>query len=354
MSSTSDQRANILELGFADLHAQLAMWGEPRFRAQQIWDWIYRHLAADFQEMTNLPLALRERLARFYRLTPLTPLDEQVSKDGLTHKVLFSLPDGETIESVLMAYERRQTVCVSSQAGCPVGCPFCATGQCGFARNLDSAEVVAQPLYFARQLQDQGASLTNIVLMGMGEPFLNYEAVWEAIERWNGHAGFDLGARRITISTAGHAPGIRQLAREPLQVGLAVSLHAADDALRDELVPLNRRYPLAELMAACRDYVTTTRRRITIEYALIDQVNDSIDQAEQLADLLEGLLCHTNLIPLNPTAGTDYRPSPLHRVNEFQITLLERGIPTTVRLGRGIEIQAGCGQLRRQHGDGQV
>jgi 23S rRNA (adenine2503-C2)-methyltransferase len=353
MNSTADQRANIMELGYADLQAQMAMWGEPRFRAQQVWDWIYAHLAADFQEMTNLPLALRERLARFYRLSPLTALDEQISEDGLTRKVLFSLPDGETVESVLMSYEQRQTVCVSSQVGCALGCPFCATGQCGFVRNLDVAEVIAQPIYFARQLQDQGLSLTNVVLMGMGEPFLNYDAVWEAIERWNDHSGFDLGARRITISTAGHVPGIRQLAQEPLQVGLAVSLHAADDALRNRLVPLNRRYPLGELLAACREYVNTTRRRITIEYALIDQVNDSVEQAERLADLLEGLLCHVNLIPLNPTAGIDYRPSPLRRVNEFQIALLERRVPTTVRLGRGIEIQAGCGQLRHRHRDNQ-
>ena len=354
MSGTSSARANIMELGFADLQAQMAMWDEPRFRAQQIWRWIYRHLAAGFHEMTNLPLALRERLARYYRLTPLAPLDEQVSEDGLTRKVLFSLPDGETIESVLMAYERRQTVCVSSQVGCPVGCSFCATGQCGFARDLEVAEVVAQPLYFARQLRDQGLSVTNVVLMGMGEPLLNYDAVWEAVERWNDHAGFALGARRITISTAGYVPGIRQLAQEPLQVGLAVSLHAADDALRDELVPLNRRYPLADLMAACREYVTTTRRRITIEYALIDRTNDSAEQAEQLADLLQGLLCHVNLIPLNPTAEAGYRPSPLGRLTEFQIALLERQVPTTVRLGRGIEIQAGCGQLRRRHSDDQV
>lgn len=349
MSDTVDQRANIMELAYGDLQAQMAIWSEPRFRAQQIWTWIYRHLAADFQEMTNLPLALRERLSRFYRLSPLVALDEQISEDALTRKVLFSLPDGEAIESVLMSYEQRQTVCVSSQVGCPLGCPFCATGRCGFVRDLDVAEVVAQPIYFARQLREQGLSVTNVVLMGMGEPFLNYDAVWEAIERWNDHSGFALGARRITISTAGHAPGIRRLAQEPLQVGLAVSLHAADDSLRDQLVPLNRRYPLDELMSACREYVNTTRRRMTIEYALIDQVNDSIEQAERLADLLEGLLCHVNLIPLNPTAGTGYRPSPLRRVNEFQIALLERQVPTTVRLGRGIEIQAGCGQLRHQH-----
>jgi 23S rRNA (adenine2503-C2)-methyltransferase len=349
MTGGPGERMDILQLSLTELQAQMAMWGEPRFRAQQIWQWIYQHLAGTFDQMTNLPRTLRERLARLYRLTPLTPLDEQVSADGLTHKVLFSLPDGETVESVGMAYERRQTVCVSSQVGCPIGCPFCATGQCGLTRDLTTAEIVAQPLYFARQLQREELALTNVVLMGMGEPFLNYDAVWAAIERWNDHTGFDLGARRITISTAGHVPGILRMAQEPLQVGLAISLHAADDALRDELVPLNRAYPLAELLAACREYVSTTHRRITIEYALIDQVNDSIEQAQRLADLLEGLLCHVNLIPLNPTESA-YRPSPPTRVTHFQITLLERQIPVTVRLGRGIEIQAGCGQLRRRHG----
>jgi 23S rRNA (adenine2503-C2)-methyltransferase len=349
MSVGPGGQMDLLQFSFAELQAQMAMWSEPRFRAQQIWKWIYQHLATTFDDMTNLPLALRERLARYYRLTPLTPLDEQVSEDGLTRKVLFSLPDGETIESVLMAYEQRQTVCVSSQVGCPIGCPFCATGQCGLTRDLTTAEIVAQPLYFARQLRGQDLSVTNVVLMGMGEPFLNYDAVWPAIERWNDHGGFDLGARRITISTAGHVPGIRRMAQEPLQVGLAISLHAADDALRDQLVPLNRAYPLTELLAACREYVSLTRRRITIEYALIDRVNDSIEQAEQLANLLEGLLCHVNLIPLNPTEGSTYRPSPPARVTQFQITLVERRIPVTVRLGRGIEIQAGCGQLRRRH-----
>ncbi|MFN2129874.1 MAG: 23S rRNA (adenine(2503)-C(2))-methyltransferase RlmN [Anaerolineae bacterium] len=349
MIGGSGGQMDILQFSFAELQAQMAMWGEPRFRAQQIWRWLYQQLVGTFGEMTNLPLALRERLAHGYRLTPLTPLDEQVSVDGLTHKVLFSLPDGETIESVLMAYQRRQTVCVSSQVGCPIGCPFCATGQCGLTRDLTTAEIVAQPLYFEQRLRDHDMSVTNVVLMGMGEPFLNYDAVWAAIERWNDHTGLDLGARRMTISTAGHVPGIRRMAQEPLQVGLAISLHAADDTLRNELVPLNRAYPLAELLDACREYVSLTRRRITIEYALIDQVNDSVEQAVQLADLLKGLLCHVNLIPLNPTEGSEYRPSPPARVTHFQVTLVEHQIPVTVRLGRGIEIQAGCGQLRRRY-----
>lgn len=347
----SEERAScpsIMGLTLVDLDAQLAIWGEPRFRAKQIWNWVYRQFAMDFDEMTTLPRTLRARLGALYRLLPLTPVHESVSQDGLSRKVLFYLGDGEAIESVLMAYDRRQTVCVSSQVGCPVGCAFCATGQSGFSRHLDVAEIVAQPLYFARQLQDQQQSVTNVVIMGMGEPLLNYDAVWQAIEMWNDGQGLNLGARKITISTAGYVPGIQQMATERLQVGLAVSLHAADDALRDRLVPLNRTYPLADVLAACREYVTVTRRQVTIEYVLIGDVNDSARQAGQLAELLAGLMCHVNLIPLNPTAAEAYRPPPRARVDAFYRALLGRGVPTTVRLRRGVDIQAGCGQLRRR------
>jgi 23S rRNA (adenine2503-C2)-methyltransferase len=346
MTSRPVPLTTIMDLRFVELQAQLALWGEPRFRVKQVWEWVYARSAADFAEMTSLPQALRERLGRLYRLSPLSPIKEWFSDDRLTHKVLFSLPDGETIESVLMAYERRHTVCVSSQVGCPVGCAFCATGQGGFSRHLGAGEIIAQPLYFARQLRARGQSVSNIVVMGMGEPLLNYDAVWHAVETWNDHQGFNLGARKITLSTAGYVPGIERLAQESLQVGLAVSLHAADDGLRDQLVPLNRTYPIAELMGACRYYVARTKRRITIEYALIDQVNDSVAQAHQLADLLHGLLCHVNLIPLNPTADGPYRPSTRQRVSAFVGALQEHQVPTTMRLGRGMDIEAGCGQLR--------
>jgi 23S rRNA (adenine2503-C2)-methyltransferase len=340
--------ADILDLSFAGLQAQLAIWKEPRYRAQQLWKWLYVHLADDFDQMSNLPQALRDRLGRFYRLSPLTPVNELVSQDRLTRKVLFQLPDGNTIESVLMEYDQRDTVCVSSQVGCPVGCSFCATGQGGFVRHLSAAEIIAQPLYFARGLSQQGRALSNIVVMGMGEPLLNYDPVWQAVETWNDHRGFDLGARKITLSTAGYVPGIHRLAHESLQVGLAVSLHAAADELRDQLVPLNRTYPLADLLAACRDYVALTNRRITIEYALMGGVNDSLAQAHQLAALLRGLLCHVNLIPLNATGDMPYPPSPRERVLAFRDILQEHHIATTIRLGRGIDIQAGCGQLRQQ------
>ena len=251
-----------------------------------------------------------------------------------------------------MEYDRRQTVCVSSQVGCALGCAFCATGQGGFVRDLRPAEIVDQVLYFerasgARRDAATRRAASNVVLMGMGEPLLNYDAVWQAIETWNDHQGLNLGARRITISTAGVVPGIQRLARESLQVGLAISLHAADDKLRDQLVPLNRRYPLSDLLAACREYIAQTGRRITI-VALIDRLNDDVAQAQQLARLLRGLECHVNLIPLNPSPGTASRPSPRHRVQAFQRALADQQIAVTVRLRRGVDIQAGCGQLRQQ------
>jgi 23S rRNA (adenine2503-C2)-methyltransferase len=359
----------LLDLTYAQLKELLTSWGEPSFRADQVWGWLYRSLVSEFNQMRNLPKELRTRLDEAAHLQILIPLEERVSADGLTRKILFTLPDGETIESVFMRYERRRTVCVSTQVGCPIGCPFCATGQSGFTRNLTAGEIVEQVLYCARQIRDQengkpgpDSLITNIVFMGMGEPLLNYEATWQAIETLNDARGFGLGARRMTLSTVGVVPGIRQLSREKLQVGLAVSLHAPTDRLRDKLVPLNRRYPLRQLMAACRDYGQSTSRRITFEYALMEGINDSLEQAQQLGRLLqgpvlskacpepsrraEGLICHVNLIPLNPTVDSPYQPSSRKMALAFQRELERRRIPTTMRIGRGIDIQAGCGQLR--------
>jgi 23S rRNA (adenine2503-C2)-methyltransferase len=366
----------LLDLTHAQLRELLTSWGEPSFRADQVWGWLYHSLISDFNQMRNLPKELRTRLGEAAHLQTLTPLPvlskvegaESVSADGLTRKVLFALQDGETIESVFMLYERRRTVCVSTQVGCPIGCPFCATGQSGFTRNLTTGEIVEQVLYFARKvrfsphsplaplsprmggegMRERGPDslITNIVFMGMGEPLLNYEATWQAIETLNDARGLGLGARRITLSTVGVVPGIQQLRREKLQVGLAVSLHAPTDRLRDKLVPLNRRYPLRQLMAACRDYVQKTGRRITFEYALMEGINDSLEQAQRLGRLLGGLTCHVNLIPLNPTIGSPYQPSSRKMALAFQRELERQKIPTTMRVGRGIDIQAGCGQLR--------
>jgi 23S rRNA (adenine2503-C2)-methyltransferase len=358
------ERIRILDESREELKERVVAWGEPPYRADQIWRWLLREGETDPARMTDLPSSLRARLAAETILNPLTPITEVVSRDRLARKVLFALADGQTIETVLMLYDRRRTVCISTQAGCGMGCLFCATGLSGFARNLTPGEVVAQVLHFARWLRDPAAgghaaapiprptTITNVVVMGMGEPLANYQATWQALRMLTDPQGFGLGARHITLSTVGLVPGIDRMAAEPLQVGLAVSLHAPTDELRNYLVPINRRYPLASLLAACHRYVERTRRRITFEYALMHGVNDEVAQARQLADLLHGLLCHVNLIPLNPVEGSPFQPSPPARTRAFLEELRRRGIPTTLRLRRGIEIDAGCGQLRRRAGPG--
>ena len=339
----------LTDLSYEQLQSWVVAHGEPVFRARQLFEWMYRSLALDFDDMTNLPIGLRQKLQELTVIQPLLPLDTAISANGLTTKTLFQLSDGETIESVLMRSEGRHTVCISSQVGCAVACPFCATGQSRFRRNLSSGEIVAQVLYFASQLHPQGLSITNTVFMGMGEPLANYEAVWQAIEVLNDGRGFGLGARRFTVSTVGLIPGIRRLAQEKLAVGVAVSLHAANDALRDRLVPINKRYPLSKLLDVCREYALHTGRRVSFEYALMDGINDSPSQATELAHLLHGLLCHVNLIPLNPSEGCSYRPSSRTAVMAFRRELNRHGIANTLRLERGIDIQAGCGQLRSRH-----
>ena len=356
-------RVALYDLTYDQLAELLAGWGEPRFRVDQAWGWLYSSLVGDFEEMANLPKALRARLAAEADLGLLTIVSERESASGQTRKVLFRLRDGNTIESVLMHYQDRRTACISSQVGCGMGCTFCATGQGGLVRNLSAGEIVAQVIYLAREIrsaQIEGAEehgsraelsehpVTNIVLMGMGEPLANYAATWQAIETLTDARGYRLGARHITLSTVGLVPGIRRMAEEKLPINLAVSLHASDDSLRDQLVPVNLRCPLADVMSAVRDYVQKTGRRVTIEYALIDGVNDTMEQAQGLADLLQGLLCHVNLIPLNPTPGSALRPSPRERVNAFRDLLERYRIPTTVRMRRGIGIEAGCGQLRQR------
>jgi 23S rRNA (adenine2503-C2)-methyltransferase len=268
-----------------------------------------------------------------------------------TTKTLFALGDGALVEGVLMGYEatdghRRHTVCLSSQVGCALGCTFCATGLQGWARNLDAGEMVEQVLYFARHLRAEGEHVTNIVYMGMGEPFLNYDEVLRSVRVLTERGGFGLGARHVTISTSGVVPAIRRFAAEGLQVGLAVSLHAPDDALRSRLVPLNRRYPLAELLDSCREYVARTNRRISFEYTMLAGVNDGPEQAEGLARLLGGMLCHVNLIPWNPVEGMPYQPSPPAAIAAFREYLAVRGLPVSVRDTKGSRISAACGQLR--------
>jgi 23S rRNA (adenine2503-C2)-methyltransferase len=279
-------------------------------------------------------------------LSPAPIISEQQSRDGLTLKRLFQMTDGQTIETVLMRYDKRRTLCISTQAGCAMGCVFCATGQMGFFRHLSVGEIVGQVLHFARELAQSGEHVTNIVMMGMGEPLHNYQNTLTAVDRLTDETGFNLGARKITISTVGLVPAIRRYADEQRQTPLAVSLHAATDAERDKLIPVNRRWPIADIIEACHYYIEKTGRRLTFEWALIAHENDTVEQAQALGNLLQGMLCHVNLIPLNPTAGYGGRPSSRERVAAFQAELTRYGISSTVRVRRGIDIQAGCGQLR--------
>ena len=349
---------DLLTLSKIELRELVMAWGEPGYRAAQLDRWLYQELATDFGAMTDLPRALRAQLRERAYVGALTQVAETVSADGLTRKALLQLNDQHTIETVLMLYldaaggeaalptplPERRTVCVSTQVGCPIGCPFCATGQAGYVRNLTSGEIVAQVLHFARAVRP--AALTNVVVMGMGEPFMKFAVTWQALETLCDPTRFALGARRITVSTAGEIPGIEQMMREPLQINLAISLHAPDDALRDQLVPLNRKYPLRDLLRAVKAYTAETRRRVTFEYALMDGVNDAPDQARALAQLLRGMLCHVNLIPLNPTRASPYGRASPERVAQFESILRAANIPTTLRVEKGIAIAAGCGQLR--------
>jgi len=337
-------RPSLLDLDLEGVSAHLS--DLPGYRPMQIWQAVFRDLADSYDAITTLPRALRTRLAEELPFPILESIEEAHSQDRSTHKTLFRLADGETVESVTMIYPHRATACVSSQVGCSVGCPFCATGLSGFVRDLTTSEIVAQVLHTSRQVRHSGRRLSNIVYMGMGEPFLNYHATLNSIRILNDPRGFALGARAFTVSTAGVVPGIDRFADEPLQANLAISLHTAHDRVRDRLVPINRRYPIASLLAATRRYTDTTHRRVTFEIALIEDVNDAAEDAASIARLLRGLLCHVNLIPHNPASGFTCQPSPAGRVRAFADALAQAGIPVTIRKSMGIDIRAGCGQLR--------
>jgi 23S rRNA (adenine2503-C2)-methyltransferase len=351
---------NIYDLDLDVLETMLVEWGQPPYRASQVWEGLYCHFWSEASQFNTLPKKLRQQLSDTFTSPPATgfshlqPLQTLKSSDHQTIKTLFQLHDGHAIEAVLMRYNRRRTLCISSQAGCGMGCVFCATGQMGFRRHLSSGEIVEQVLYYARLLATQGEKVTNVVVMGMGEPFHNYEATLAAIDRLNDPQGFDFGARRFTISTVGLVPMIQRFTAEQRQVNLAVSLHAADDVLRSELLPINKKYPLEVLLAACLEYVETTRRRISFEWALIQDVNDSPEQAGLVAERLQpfrrgaATLCHVNVIPLNPTNMYTGQATTRKRAEIFKSILEEKGIPCTIRLRRGVDIQAGCGQLAEQ------
>jgi len=353
----------IYDLDLQSLSNLLQEWNEPSYRAKQIWQGLYQHLYNSPEQFTNLPKSLREKLGEFVTFSPFKVKVYQDSSDGFTRKTLFELPDKNLIEAVLMRYsdpadnpqitasptgrgaKNRRTLCISTQAGCAMGCVFCATGQMGFKRHLSSGEIIAQVMYYARMLQEEKQVVTNIVLMGMGEPFHNYDNTMAAIDRLNDSDGYNFGARRFTISTVGLVPAIRRFADEKRQVNLAISLHAADDEARVSMLPINKKYKIDEVLEACRYYVNQTGRRITFEWALIYGVNDSPEVARKLAARLKGLLCHVNAIPLNPTAGYQGKATDRGRAAAFKEALEQAGIPCTIRMRRGIDIQAGCGQL---------
>jgi 23S rRNA (adenine2503-C2)-methyltransferase len=336
---------NLYELSREGIEALLHEWGEPAYRAKQLYEWLYDSRVDSFDKMSNLPKSLRERLQQETILGSLELVLEQNSKRDNTTKRLYRLHDGQLIESVLMPYDdHRRTACISSQAGCAMGCVFCATGQMGFARHLSATEIFEQTVRFARELEAEGERLSNVVLMGMGEPFHNYEAVIEAIRRMMSDLG--IGARHITVSTVGLVPQIRRFADEGLQVTLAISLHKATDSERTALLPINKKWNLEELINACHYYVEQTGRRISFEWAAIAGENDTPEEAKKLGSLLHGLNCHVNIIPLNPTGGYAGKPANMESIKSFIAILEQHGVSATVRVRRGIDIDAGCGQLK--------
>ena len=336
----------LYDLTLPELEARLGKKRLPTYRARQIWGWLYRQFAPDYAAMTTLPVELRADLSAELPISTMETVQIRSADDGETLKTLYRTGDGELVETVLMLYPDRATVCVSCQVGCAVGCAFCATGLGGLTRNLSAGEMVAQVVGAARQARERGRSLTNLVMMGMGEPLHNYAETMKMVAILHDPAGMNLGARRITISTSGVVPRIDALAGEPWPVNLAVSLHAPTDALRDQLVPINRRYPVTELMAACSRYIERTGRRVSFEYALMRGINDADATARELAVLLRGELCHVNIIPLNPVDVLPYERPDAVGIERFAGILREAGIPTTVRYSRGLEIDAACGQLR--------
>lgn len=335
----------LLDLNKEELADELKKLNQPAFRSKQILEGIYKHHYRDYSAFGNLPNSLKEELDAIFLIDPIISSQSIVSRDKKTIKYLFEVQQGSRIETVLMKYSDRNTVCVSTQVGCPMGCVFCATGQMGFTRNLSAGEILGQILFIMRALEANGEKLTNIVYMGMGEPFLNFTAVMRSIETLTDSDLLNFGARRITISTVGILPRMKEFTELDSQVNLAVSLHAPENELRSQLVPANRMHPLKSLIAACKEYTDKTRRRITFEYALIDGINDSENQAKQLISLVKGMLCHVNLIALNPSKEYPLPGSSRERVDAFAKILTDYGIPCSVRLRRGIEINAGCGQL---------
>jgi 23S rRNA (adenine2503-C2)-methyltransferase len=359
---------SILELSRDELTSTMLEMGEKKFRADQLWRSIYHETTESFDQMSTISKSFRATLKSAYSISTLTEAMSLTSADGSTSKSLFRLHDGELIETVMMRYEtdghrrNRKTACISTQAGCALGCTFCATGQQGLRRNLTAGEIVAQVIEMQRIAYAEDESqvesgkrtkgelqgVTNVVFMGMGEPLANYENTMAAIRVLNDGQGLNIGARHITVSTVGLVPQILQLADEDLQINLAISLHAPDNTTRSQTMPINKRYPVEDLIRACHKYADKTNRRIFFEYVLLKEQNDSLEQAQKLGRLLNGLHCHVNLIPVNPTKEGPFERTDLEAAKRFQGGLKQYGIPSTLRMEKGIDINAGCGQLRER------
>ena len=336
---------NIKDYNLDELQEELINMGEKKFRAEQIFKWIYKEKVKSFDEMTNLSIELREKLKENYTMCNYNILKKQESKDS-TKKYLFDVLDGNAIETVLMQYHHGKTVCVSSQIGCKMGCKFCASTGIQFVRNLTAGEIVEQILAVEQDINDK---ISNIVFMGIGEPLDNYDNVIKAIKIMNNPKGLEIGTRHISISTSGLVPRIYDLANEKIQCTLSISLHATTDEKRSSMMPVNNRYNIEELMKACKDYIKITNKRISFEYALAKDNNDNLEDAQRLVDLLKGMLCHVNLIPINKIENGKFSKSTNENILKFRDFLNEHGIVATVRRELGSDIDAACGQLRRKN-----
>lgn len=339
------ERTSIYSLEFDELKQWLAENGEKPFRATQIFEWLYKKRVKSFSEMTNISKNLQEKLAHSFSLTTLTFLTKQVSKDG-TVKFLFELDDGYSIETVIMRHNYGISVCVTTQVGCRIGCTFCASTLGGLKRNLEAGEIVAQIVEAQRALDEKGERVSSVVVMGIGEPFDNYDNLIRFLKIINHEKGLNIGARHITVSTSGIVPYIYRFADEKMQINFAISLHAPTTELRSRLMPINRAYPLPKLLEAVRYYIEKTGRRVTFEYGLFGGVNDQDEHAEQLADLVQGMKCHINLIPVNYVPERNYVRTPKKQIQRFAQILKQRGINVTIRREQGHDIDAACGQLR--------
>ena len=336
---------NIKEYNLDELQDELVNLGEKKYRAEQIFKWLYVDKVKEFDEMTNLSIELREKLKKEYTICNFKILKKQESSDG-TKKYLFDVLDGNAIESVLMEYHHGKTICVSSQIGCKMGCKFCASTGIKFIRSLTCGEIVEQILAVE---QDIGDKISNIVFMGIGEPFDNYENVMRAIKILNNQKGLNIGARHISISTSGLVPMIYKFADEELQCTLSISLHATNDEKRSNMMPINNKYNIKELMEACKYYINKTNKRISFEYALAKDNNDNLEDAKELVKLLKGMLCHVNLIPINKIENGKYTKSTNENIIKFRDYLNNNGIVATIRRELGSDIDAACGQLRRKN-----